>query len=121
MRTGILLHTRLGSELLNETQTQKPVKPGTKLFHTMGVYRDGSRKNNGVIEEHLADHIEYNKTMRPGRALFVDGVCHNKGYLSEEECDQKQKPVHVENYFTKIYSNLLMMQYLRQGIHIICQ
>ena len=57
----------------------------------MGVYRDGSRKNNGVIEKDLEAHIEYNKTMRPGRAFFVDGKCVNEGYLSTEECQAIEK------------------------------
>ena len=57
------------------------------IHHTMGVYSDGSRKHNGVDSEHLQVHIDYNKTMRFGRALFVDGKCVYKGYLSQEECD----------------------------------
>jgi hypothetical protein len=57
-----------------------------KFHHTMGVYNSGQRKHNGVHPAHLARHIEYNKTMRFGRALFVDGKCVNLGYLSAERC-----------------------------------
>lgn len=58
-----------------------------KVHHTMGVYNDGSRKHNGVAHTDLAGHIDYNLTMRPGRAFFVDGKCHNVGYLGKERCD----------------------------------
>ncbi len=68
------------------------------IHHTMGVYNDGSRKHNGVLSEDLASHIWYNITMRPGRALFVDGYCLNEGYLDKVkieaiEVDLKQNPV----------------------------
>ncbi len=56
----------------------------TKFHHTRGVYPDGSYKDNGVLPELLEKHIEYNKTMRPGRALFVDGVCIYKGFVTED-------------------------------------
>ena len=52
---------------------------------TIGVYKNGQYKVNIVREEHLENHIEYNKTMRFGRALFVDGKCVYKGYLTDEE------------------------------------
>lgn len=51
---------------------------------TVGVYANGEYKTNVVKDEHLEDHIEYNKTFRFGRALFVDGECVHKGYLSDE-------------------------------------
>ena len=57
------------------------------IHHTMGVYLNGDRVHNGVAPEHLEHHIEYNQTMRPGRALFVDGVCKNKGYLDQTTVD----------------------------------
>lgn len=64
----------------------------------MGVYRNGGRKHNGVLDEHLQDHIDYNVTFRFGRALFVDGKCVHRGYLSQEQCDEieaelRSKPV----------------------------
>lgn len=62
-----------------------------KIHHTMGVYNNGDRKHNGVAREHLADHIQYNIAMRPGRAFFVDGVCMNTGYLGQARCDEIEK------------------------------
>ena len=39
-------------------------------------------------EEHLEHHIEYNKTMRFGRALLVDGEIIYCGYWKEEELQE---------------------------------
>jgi hypothetical protein len=63
-------------------------KPSPAFHHTRGVYLNGEFKSNGVDPDHLASHIEYNLTMRPGRAFFVDGLCVHKGYLSEERCKE---------------------------------
>jgi hypothetical protein len=54
------------------------------IHHTVGVYPDGSMKHNGVPDDHLAAHIAYNKEFRPGRALFVDGVCVYEGACRPE-------------------------------------
>lgn len=59
-----------------------------KIHHTRGVYANGDFKDNGVPTDSLADHIEYNKMWRPGRALFVDGECLNQGYLSDEQVQE---------------------------------
>ena len=56
-----------------------------QIHTTIGVYKSKSYKVNGVPHDHLETHIEYNKTFRPGRALFVDGVCVYDGYLNENE------------------------------------
>lgn len=61
------------------------------IHHTVGVYSDGSRKENGVSSENIASHIWYNLRMRPGRAFFVDGFCLNKGYLTIERCEEIEK------------------------------
>ena len=58
------------------------------IHTTMGVYRNGEKKYNGVPSEYLADHLSYNIFLRPGRALFLDGVCINRGYLSKEEVEK---------------------------------
>ncbi len=55
------------------------------IHTTIGLYANGSFKINGVDPEHLKDHIQYNIDWRPGRSFFVDGVCHNKGYHTDEE------------------------------------
>ena len=52
---------------------------------TIGVYKNEQFKVNIVRDEHLKDHIEYNKVFRFGRALFVDGECVYKGCLSDEQ------------------------------------
>lgn len=60
---------------------------------TIGVYASNSYKVNVVAPEHLENHIEYNKAMRPGRALFVDGKCVNKGYLSDERVSEWEQKI----------------------------
>lgn len=55
-----------------------------KIHTTIGVYNNGDMKINGVKDSNLTDHIEYNKSCRPGRAFFVDGICVNSGYLTVE-------------------------------------
>lgn len=66
------------------------------IHTTIGVYANGDFKINGVKPEHLDSHIEYNKTMRFGRALFVDGICHNQGYLSPEECKEWEAKIQAD-------------------------
>lgn len=56
-----------------------------KIYTTVGVYGNGDYKTNGVSEEHIESHIQYNLDFRPGRAFFVEGKCLNKGYLNDEE------------------------------------
>lgn len=67
----------------------------TKIHSTIGVYvgiQDRRHwKLNGVKEENLEAHIEYNKKWRPGRGFFVDGKCVNKGYLSDEDVERLEK------------------------------
>lgn len=43
------------------------------IHTTIGIYPNGEYKTNGVLSDHLAMHIWYNVTHRPGRALAVDG------------------------------------------------
>ena len=50
------------------------------IYTTIGVYLNGDIKSNGVKPEHLSSHIKYNKTMRFGRALIVDGNIVHYGY-----------------------------------------
>lgn len=40
---------------------------------TLGIYSNGQYKFNVVRDEDLESHIEYNKTWRWGRLLYVDG------------------------------------------------
>ena len=70
---------------------------GETIHTTIGVYADGSYKTNGVKHEHLKVHIEYNKTMRFGRALFVDGKCVHNGYLNSTEVKEFEEKIKKEN------------------------
>lgn len=54
---------------------------------TVGVYANGEMKVNVVPRENLYGHIEYNRIVRPGRALFVDGECHLTGLLNKESIE----------------------------------
>ena len=54
--------------------------------HTVGVYNIDEYKENCVPSFELEQHVKYNISMRPGRALFVDGKCVHQGYLNEERC-----------------------------------
>lgn len=65
-----------------------PDFPILAINHSRRVYNDGSKTDNGVAKEDLKDHIWYNKTMRFGTALFINGVCVNYGYLGKERCDK---------------------------------
>lgn len=58
-----------------------------KIITCCGVYNNGDKVFNGVYEEDLPFHIQYNKDFRFGRALFVEGKCVHKGYLTQERCD----------------------------------
>ena len=44
-----------------------------QIYTTVVVYLNGDYKTNGVTPENIESHIEYNKTLRFGRALLVDG------------------------------------------------
>ena len=59
------------------------------IHTTIGIYRDGSYKTNGVDSEHLQQHIEYNKTYRFGRALVVDGEIVYYGYFNNAKDELK--------------------------------
>ena len=73
---------------------------------TIGVYSNGSYKVNIVRPEHLLHHIEYNKKMRFGRALFVDGKCEYAGYLSEEKTKEWEEKISRMNINSNIPSEL---------------
>lgn len=67
------------------------------IHTTIGLYADGSFKMNGVKPEHLKDHVEYNKTYRAGRTLFVDGKLIHKGCHNNEQIKDFQKRIKREN------------------------
>lgn len=64
-----------------------------KIHLTVGVYNNDEHVRNGVDEEDLHSHIQYNINKRPGRALFVDGKCVHQGYLGKERCEAWEKKI----------------------------
>lgn len=52
-----------------------------KIHHSRRVYYNGDYVDNFVYAKHLEDHINYNKTYRPGCGLIIDGEFVNDGYL----------------------------------------
>jgi len=64
-----------------------------QIHTTIGLYANGSFKINGVKHQFLEFHIEYNKQMRPGRSLFVDGKCVHIGYHSEFEIKEFERKI----------------------------
>lgn len=67
---------------------------------TIGVYANNSHKINIVKPEHLEGHIDYNKTMRFGRGLFVDGKCVHKGYLDDKQVQDWETKIEQMNINT---------------------
>lgn len=59
----------------------------SKIHHVRGVFNNNEFVDNGVAADKLHDYIQFNLVMRPGRAIFVDGICMYEGYLSKEQCD----------------------------------
>lgn len=55
------------------------------IHTTIGIYPNGSYKVNGVTDENLKDHVEYNKVNRFGRALIVNGEIVYKGMMKESD------------------------------------
>jgi len=71
---------------------------------SVGVYANGNHVVNIVKDEHISDHIEFNKRFRPGRALFVDGKCLNQGYLHDEVIIKWKDKIKVMNIDSSIAS-----------------
>jgi len=65
------------------------------IHTTIGVYPNGDKKVNGVVSENIAAHIAYNVRFRPGRALFVDGVCvyEGSGVADLEKLEEKYSSI----------------------------
>ena len=51
---------------------------------TLGVYLSGDYVYNVVREEDFEEHIQFNKTFRPGRLLYVDGQRIYNGVIKKE-------------------------------------
>jgi hypothetical protein len=61
------------------------------IHTTIGLYPNGKYKVNGVKSENLAQHINYNINMRPGRALLVDTFVIHKGIGCRDILNEKIK------------------------------
>ncbi len=70
-----------------------PEFPILEINHSRRVYNNNDYTDNGVRKADLKDHIEYNKKMRFGTALFINGICVNYGYLGKERCDKIAKEI----------------------------
>lgn len=62
------------------------------------IYNNGSYVVNNVRSEDLEPHIEYNKTVRFGCALVVDGKIENEGYLNEERIKDIVSTIDTSRY-----------------------
>ena len=58
-----------------------------KIHSEVNVYANGERKCNGVAAEDLEKHIAHNKSVRQGRAIFIDGKCVHRGNLTQTQVD----------------------------------
>lgn len=55
------------------------------------VYSSGDRVVQHIEPHDVEAQLSYDKVMRFGCALFVDGKCHSFGYLGEERCEALSK------------------------------
>jgi len=70
----------------NELRILKNLDP-KKIYTTVRIYNtDTFTTLNGVLGEHLKEHINFNYVMRFGCALFVNGLVVQTGYLGETRC-----------------------------------
>lgn len=76
------------SEVVTAIEAEIPAHRVFPLHRTYGVYPNGSWRRNAVRDSDLTAHVEYNKTMRFGRALFVDGALVYPGSCSPEVLQQ---------------------------------
>ena len=71
---------------------------------SVGVYSNGKYVVNIVRGEDLESHIEYNKTFRFGRGLFIDCKCINQGYLSGEQVRNWESRIATMNIDSSVAS-----------------
>lgn len=86
-----------GGEVSQRTAFEKMYKEmkKPKIHTTVGVYPNGEYKCNGVKEENLKTHIEYNKTFRFGRALVVDGEVVYRGFGCDKAIEDLQETIKI--------------------------
>ena len=73
---------------------------------TLGIYSNGQWKYNVVRDEDLEHHIEYNKTFRWGRLLYVDGKRVYDGSTKEEYLEKYDQI--AKDFFENISKNIDM-------------
>ena len=71
------------------------------IHTTVGLYANGEYKINGVLHEHLEEHIEYNKKYRWGRSLFVDGKCVYNGLQTAKVVKDFEKRIKNDPNFIR--------------------
>lgn len=54
----------------------------------LNIYASGDYKYNVVKDSHLEENIEFNKTWRFGRIIYVDGKRVYNGCIKEEALDK---------------------------------
>ncbi len=72
---------------------------------TIGIYPN-DYVINGVRDEDLEAHIEYNKTMRPARALIVNGKTEYNGSFTDEQMkalEDKYRDVKATKFSTQYH------------------
>lgn len=98
--------------LILETLEKAYIQPDEKLHLCVGFYLNGDFKTNTVPGKSLADNIEYNRHMRPGRFYYVDGeyVCGGMlkdefmpGKIAEHKARIAELGLKPENYDTAPY------------------
>lgn len=96
-----------------------------KLHHCRLVYKDLGHKETHIPTDQLQDYIS-RQQKTTGLALFVDGFCRNKGYLTDDQIrlierqlkDSPVKPKFIRNKesgissLTEEISRLLQNEYI---------
>lgn len=59
------------------------------------IYNNGDRVIQRCSPEDTERWIEGNKKWRPGTALFVNGKCHQTGYLGKVRCEEIEKELAI--------------------------
>lgn len=79
---------------------------------TLAVYANGQYEYNVVKEEDLENHIEYNKTFRFGRLLYVDGERVFDGCVqTKENLDRYDKIAEAFYKNAKVNMNIPTLPY----------
>lgn len=69
--------------------------PRTAKYKCVRVYLNGNMKRS-YWDDGIEDWVEYNSVFRFGNALFVNGECVQRGYLTEESCKEYEKQFKAE-------------------------